>query len=265
MHVEVSQDDVERDSHVLATFPKNYGECQRRRLGTSTPCPWARCRYSLVCSVSTKPRPHVREIINLSDDSNEFFERPTCALAVVASGEQVEPVRIAEHLKICLALEELIQRHALLKVDGELLKVKDSARGVSSMSVEGVPDSRKKGMRWPKKTKRTKRVAFVREPRSVGGGSAQFLLEVKVALSRAQTSMKPWRRVSREEAAAMFGADRLHPDFGQPKAALADGISDALPAPPPPANDEKSAACCGQSSAKGAENGAESKKKTNVF
>jgi hypothetical protein len=223
MHVEVPQADVERDSHVLASFPRRYGECLRRGLGTSTPCPWARCRYSLLAEVSTRPR-HVREIINLDDDSDEFFERPTCALAVAREG-QVQPVRIAELLKVSLALEELDQRHALMKVGEALSRVRDEQRHVE-MNVDGLPDGGKGSTAWPKK-RHTKAAPFVGEPRSIGG--APFLEQIKASLERAQTSMQPWKRVSREEAAAMFGADRLHPEFGQPKPALVGWISDALP------------------------------------
>jgi|SRR5450631_914995 len=143
MHVEVSQDEGECDSHVLATFPKNYGECQRRGLGTSTPCWVARCKYSLLVDLAprTSGRPKVRELIDLGDESGELFERETCALAVAAKG-QVEPVRIAEILRCSLGLEELLQRLALAKVGPALVRVRDLGRGVE-VDVDVVKDGRR--------------------------------------------------------------------------------------------------------------------------
>jgi len=142
--VQPASSEGERAPHVLAYPPRRYSECRARGLGTSVPCPWARCRHSLLVELapSTPGRLKVRQLIDLSDDSDELFERPTCLLALVASGEQIEPVRIAELMKVSLGLAELIQRLALAKVGPALVRVRDEQRHVE-MDIAGLPDGRR--------------------------------------------------------------------------------------------------------------------------
>jgi hypothetical protein len=261
MHVEVhSQSGYgEHANNVLAFPPRTFGECQTRGLGTTTPCPWARCRHSLLCDIappSPKNQTEVHETIDLSDDSNEILERPTCSLAV-ATGGQVEPERIAELLRISLGLQELIQRHALLKVAAALNRVRDLRRGVS-LDVEALPDGRGPATkRTPHPPRRPRRPAPPAPSERMN--NTDFRGQLDHWLERLRRDGKPWRKLTRTEAAAIYGA-ALHPNYGRTKPASSDEAADALPTQPATGTARKGALLRGHSLAKVAENETNSRK-----
>ena len=227
--------------HVLAYPPKSWGQCQARGLGTTTPCPWARCRHSLLCDIappSPKNQTEVHEVIDLSDTCDEILERPTCSLAV-ATGGQVEPERIAELLRISLGLQELIQRHALLKVAAALNRVRDLRRGVS-LDVEALPDGRGPATkRTPHPPRRPRRPAPPAPSERMN--NTDFRGQLDHWLERLRRDGKPWRKLTRTEAAAIYGA-ALHPNYGRTKPASSDEAADALPTQPATGTARKGAA-----------------------
>lgn len=60
------------------------------------------------------------------------------------------------------------------------------------------------------------------------GGTPEFRSLLDAAEERLKQNAPQWRRLSREQAAALYGAARLSPLYGEPTPAPSDGGADAL-------------------------------------
>jgi hypothetical protein len=124
--------EVPVDADPYAKRPTSYRQCLALGLGTEIPCPWYSCRCHLGLDVSGSGA--VTTVI-APDDIDEA--KDTCLYA--AARRSWAPQEIADALGFSLSLEELVQRHALLKVLGPLNRTR--ANGCE-MDVDGVPDLR---------------------------------------------------------------------------------------------------------------------------
>jgi hypothetical protein len=183
--------------------PKRYAQCLALKLGISRPCWWYRCRFHLGLNV----RPDGSLVLLIPPD--EIADAPeTCALA--AARRERSPEETADILHVSIGLIEYVQRHSWANARAALDRVRDVGRGVA-MDISGLPDARGQRTAWPR---RQPRPAARRPEPPKGDVSA---LEMCHVLDRCLERLRqgtPWRRLTREQAAATFGADRLHPDYG---------------------------------------------------
>jgi hypothetical protein len=188
--------------------PSNFRICRALGLGTrERPCPFATCKHSLICDSTPDNKVHMAFPID------EIHDHETCSLRVAARGE-TPPVAIARMLGISLGLAELVQRHALAKVETALGRVKDLKRKVT-LNIDGVLDARKQPTkRAPRiRTRATRRPAPPESP----GSTVDMRLQLDAYVARLRAGEgKRWRSVPREEVERLYG-DRLHPDFGRPR------------------------------------------------
>ena len=212
MHTMVADPDLDNTDdqepsvlRLLHHRPRTFATCLAFGLGTVVPCPFASCRHSLLAD-------ELRG--EMFSDDTDLWERETCALAVAARRchSKVEVAKISGHcestteeamrrgfakLLVGLGLDEYIRLH----VTGELRFVRPKQRGCR-----------------PNK-------------RELDGLGALVEALFKRGLPPLKTP--PVRHLTKAQVTRIYGADRLHPQYGQPREerAVSKALGGAATAP----------------------------------
>ena len=180
--------------------PRTFAFCQVIGLGDRMPCGFASCRHNLL---SDELRGET------FTDTVDLWQIETCSLAVAARGRR-SALEVARITGLCESSVEEWQRRGIRKIKAKL----DIAE-----------------FDWPPMNR-----GFKLDVKGVDG--LDRLVAARWKLPMPALKVAPVKLLTREQAAALFGADHIHPRYGERRAATvqADGQSDALPGPPPSEN-----------------------------
>jgi hypothetical protein len=195
MHVALEEPELvdELPPDYPARRPRRYGDCLRLGLGITMPCPFATCRYSLL---SDELRGE------MWDGEADLGDRPTCSLAVASEGRH-SSVTLAKLTTHCeSSIEEWVRRGVRAVKEG---------LGIAEFD-------------WPPMNR-----GFKVQSTELDGLASLVEALFKRGLPPLKTP--PVRHLTKAQVTRIYGADRLHPQYGQPKPASSDGVADNGRAP----------------------------------
>jgi hypothetical protein len=179
-----AQDSLELDE-LPAEFPlrrpRTFAYCLALGLGTRIPCPFATCKHSLLVD-------EIRGQVH--DDGADLWQIETCSLAVSGRGRR-SALEVARITGLCESSVEEWQRRGIRKIKAKL----DIAE-----------------FDWPPMNR-----GFKLDVKGVDG--LDRLVAARWKLPMPALNVAPARLLTREQAAALFGADHIHPRYGERKAA----------------------------------------------